>query len=149
MSPAGPRRLKVGDVGAVPLDMSAAEPVIAPIAEEWPPFGLTEEPFTGGLVLAVSGELDLATAPALRERLGAALDSGTTRIVVDLREVTFMDSVGLAAVVHARSRLGADGSLALVAAPDSYAQLVLKVTGMPRAFAIFEDRDAAIAHLRG
>jgi len=129
--------------------MSNAEPVIAAIAEEWPPFGVTEEPLRSGLVLAVSGELDLATAPGLRERLGAAVDSGITRIVVDLRDVTFMDSVGLAAVVHARSRLRTDGRLALVVAPGSYAQLVLEITGMPRAFAIFADRDAAIAHVCG
>jgi len=129
--------------------MSDVEPVIAAIAEDWPPFGLAEEPLPGGLVLAVSGELDLATAPELRERLGAAVDSGMTRVVVDLHDVTFMDSVGLAAVLHARSRLGASGRLALVVAPDSYAQLVLEITGMPRALAIFADRDAAIAHVRG
>ena len=129
--------------------MSNVQPVIATIAEEWPPFGLAEEPLTNGLVLAVSGELDLATAPDLRERLTAAVDAGMTRIVVDLRDVTFMDSVGLAAVVHARSRLRAAGRLALVVAADSYAQLVLEITGMPRAFAIFADRDAAVAHVAG
>ena len=129
--------------------MSNAEPVIATTAEEWPPFGLTEEPLPGGLMLAVSGELDLATAPDLRERLGAAVGSGTTRIVVDLRDVTFMDSVGLAAILHARSRLSEHGRLALVVAPDSYARLVLEIAGMPRALAIFADGDAAIAHVRG
>ena len=129
--------------------MSNVEPVIASIAEEWPPFGLTEKPLPSGLLLAVSGELDLATAPGLRERLAAAVDSGMTRIVVDLREVTFMDSIGLAAIVHARSRLRAAGRLALVVAPDSYAQLVLDIAGMPRALAIFADRDAAVAHVCG
>jgi anti-sigma B factor antagonist len=129
--------------------MSNVEPVIAEIAEEWPPFGLTEEPLPSGHLLAVSGELDLATAPGLRERLGAAVDSGISRIVVDLREVTFMDSIGLAAIVHARSRLRAAGRLALVVAPDSYAQLVLDIAGMPRALAVFADRDAAVAHVCG
>jgi anti-sigma B factor antagonist len=129
--------------------MSNVEPVIAEVAEEWPPFGMTEEPLPNGLVLAVSGELDLATAPELREHLGAALDTGMTRIVVDLREVTFMDSIGLAAVLHARRRLRAGGRLALAVAPDSYAQLVLEIAGMPRALAIFADRDAAIEHVLG
>lgn len=129
--------------------MSNVEPVIAAIAEEWPPFGLTEEPLPSGLAFTVSGELDLATTPDLRERLGAALDSGATRIVVDLREVTFMDSIGLAAIVHARSRLRADGRLALVVAPDSYAQLVLEIAGMPRALAIFAEREEAVEHVLG
>jgi anti-anti-sigma factor len=129
--------------------MSNVEPLIAAVAEEWPPFGLTEEPLLGGLVLTLSGELDLATAPELRKRLVAAVDSGTTRIVVDLREVTFMDSIGLAAVLHARSRLRPAGRLALIVTPGSYAQLVLEITGMPRALAIFADRDAAVAHVGG
>jgi anti-sigma B factor antagonist len=128
--------------------MSKSEPVIAVTSEEWPPFGLTEEPLPRGLVLAVAGELDLATAPELRERLGAALDAGASAVVVDLRAVTFMDSIGLAAVLQARKRLPAGGRLALVVAPDSYAQLVLEIAGMPRALAIFEDRAAAIAHVR-
>jgi anti-anti-sigma factor len=129
--------------------MSNAEPVIAAVAEEWPPFGLTEEALPNGVVLAVAGELDLAAAPHLRERLGAVVDSGTTRVVLDLREVTFMDSIGLAAVLHASSRLRQGGRLALVVAPDSYAELVLEITGMPRALAIFADRDAAIADVHG
>jgi anti-anti-sigma factor len=129
--------------------MSNVESLMATIATEWPPFGMSEEPLPSGLAFTVSGELDLATAPELRERLGAAVDSGMTRIVVDLREVTFMDSIGLAAIVHVRSRVGADGRLALVVAPDSYAQLVLEITGMPRALAIFADRDAAVEHVRG
>jgi anti-sigma B factor antagonist len=129
--------------------MSNVEPLIAATAEEWPPFGLAEEPLPGALLLTVSGELDLASAPELRKRLATAVDSGMTRIVVDLRDVTFMDSIGLAAVVHARSRLHASGHLALVVTPGSYAQLVLEITGMPQALAIFADRDAAIAHVGG
>jgi anti-anti-sigma factor len=129
--------------------MSNVAPLIAATTDEWPPFGLAEEPLAGGLVLTVSGELDLATAPELRKRLETAIDSGTTRIVVDLRDVTFMDSIGLAAVVHARSRLHATGHLALVTTPGSYAQLVLEITGMPQALAIFAGRDAAIAHIGG
>jgi anti-sigma B factor antagonist len=129
--------------------MSNVEPVIAAIAAEWPPFDLTEQPLPRGLVLAVAGELDLATAPKVRERLAAAVDSGATEIVVDLRAVTFMDSIGLAAVLHARRRLRVGGRLALVVAPDSYVHLVLEIAGMPRALAIFENRDAAVAHVRG
>jgi anti-anti-sigma factor len=66
---------------------------------------------------------------------------------VDLRRVTFMDSVGLAAVLHARSRLARGGRLALVIAPESYAQLVLEIAGLPPSLACFETREAAIAHV--
>ena len=129
--------------------MSNVEPLIAATAEEWPPFGLAEEPLPGALLLTVSGELDLASAPELRKRLATAVDSGMTRIVVDLRDVTFMDSIGLAAVLLARKRLARGGRLALVVAPESYAQLVLEIAGLPPALARFETREAAIAHATG
>lgn len=129
--------------------MSASEPVIAGIPEDWPPFDVSEAPLAGGALLTVVGELDLETAPKLRERLTAVVDGGTTAIVVDLRRVTFMDSVGLAAVLHARRRLADGGRLALVVAPESYAQLVIEIAGLPPSLATFETREAAIAHIAG
>ena len=127
--------------------MSASEPVIAGIPEEWPPFDLSEAPLAGGVLLTVVGELDLETAPELRARLTAIVTGGATAVVVDLLRVTFMDSVGLAAVLHARSRLGGGGRLALVVAPESYAQLVLEIAGLPPALACFETREAAVAYV--
>jgi anti-sigma B factor antagonist len=127
--------------------MSASEPVIAGIPEEWPPFDVSEAPLAGGAVVTVVGELDLETAPELRERLTAIVAGGATAVVVDLRRVTFMDSVGLAAVLLARRRLPAGGRFALVVAPESYAQLVLEIAALPKTLACFEERDAAIAHV--
>jgi anti-anti-sigma factor len=129
--------------------MSASEPVIDSIPEEWPPFDLSEAPLDGGAVLTVVGELDLETAPELRDRLTAIVDGGASAVVVDLRQVTFMDSVGLAAILHARKRLARGGRLALVVAPESYAQLVLEIAGLPPALERFETRAAAVAHVTG
>ena len=127
--------------------MSDVTPVIEPTIEEWPPFGLTEEPLASGLVLTVSGELDMATAPDLRERLTLATDGGAKALVVDLRGVKFMDSLGLAAILHARSRLGDGGRLAVVLAPDSYPHLVFVTAGLPRSLALFESLPEAVAHV--
>ena len=118
--------------------------MIAATMDEWPPFDLLEEPLPGGLVITVEGELDMATAPALRERLTTATDAGATALVLDLRQVTFMDSVGLAAILHARSRLGAGGRLAIVLDGDSYPQLVLETAGLPRSLALFAGRQEAV-----
>jgi anti-sigma B factor antagonist len=125
--------------------MSDLRPVIAATIEEWPPFELTEELLSSGLVINVAGELDMATAPALRERLSRATADGASALVLDLRGVTFMDSIGLAAILHARSRLIEGGRLAIVLARDSYPQLVLETAGMPRSLALFETREAAAA----
>ena len=56
------------------------------------------------VVLAASGDFDLATAPHLRERLQDLLAGGAQRVVVDLRDVAFVDSIGLGVLVSALKR---------------------------------------------
>ena len=58
----------------------------------------------GPSVLKLRGDLDLHTAPGLRERLAALIDAGSLRVVVDLSEVAFMDSTGLGVLVGAARR---------------------------------------------
>jgi anti-sigma B factor antagonist len=84
----------------------------------------------GSVLLTIAGELDIATVPAVRERLSAVTDAGARRLVVDLRDVSFMDSTGLAAFIHAKMRLGDEGRLTLVMEPDSYARLIFEVAGL-------------------
>ena len=127
--------------------MSDLKPVIDSTVDEWPAFELVEEPLANGLVLTVTGELDMATAPDLRARLTGAIEAGATALVVDLRGVKFMDSLGLVAILHARRKLGGAGRLAIVLARDSYPQLVLETAGLPRSLALFESRSEAVAHV--
>ena len=63
----------------------------------------------GVLTLALRGELDLASAPALKRELSDALASGAERVVVDLRELEYMDSSGLLVLLDAHQRLREDG----------------------------------------
>ena len=84
----------------------------------------------GSVVLTVAGELDIATVPVVRDRLAAVTDAGARHVIADLREVTFMDSTGLAAFIHAKMRLGDEGHLTLVIEPDSYARLIFEVAGL-------------------
>jgi anti-sigma B factor antagonist len=76
---------------------------------------------TGGLDAAwvrVTGELDIATAPQLGETLRRAEES-SQRLVLDLRQVTFMDSAGVHVIVDAGARAGAGGRrLVLVRGPS-------------------------------
>jgi anti-sigma B factor antagonist len=58
----------------------------------------------GRLVLALSGDVDLKTAPRLRDRIDAAANAAAT-IVIDLREVRFMDSPGLGMLIYCHQRL--------------------------------------------
>ena len=82
-------------------------------------------------VLAVVGELDLATAPGLRERVREMTPGGPLKVALDLTEVGFVDSSGLGAIVaclkHARE-LG--GELVLVAPDASPVAKLLSLTGL-------------------
>jgi anti-sigma B factor antagonist len=109
---------------------------------------MTEETFDpSGLILTVTGELDIETAPALRDRLAAAIDAGQHRLVVDLSGISFLDSVGLATIVHAKQRLPEAGRMALTVDPSSYVMLVLESGGLPKVLDLVETRAEAIEHV--
>ena len=85
-------------------------------------------------MLSLAGELDLADAPALREALRRAVERSPKRLVVDLAEVTFVDSTILGALVEARSALGGDAFA--LAAPGFAVRRTLEVSGLDRHFTI-------------
>jgi anti-sigma B factor antagonist len=84
------------------------------------PLDLQVTTTAGPTMVEVGGEIDLNSAPALRECLNQTIDAGSRRLVVDLRQASFIDSVGLGVLIGARRRLlahaGDDGSLQLVCA---------------------------------
>lgn len=85
-------------------------------------------------VLRIVGEIDIYTAPALRERLVDLLGTGVKHVVLDTSGVTFLDSSGLGVLVSGQKRLRAhDGSLALVATRERIVQL-FRLTGLIRLF---------------
>ena len=102
-----------------------------------------------GVVLSATGELDIATAPALRERVTAALDAGVRRLVIDLREVSFVDSVAVAVLVHASRRLDPDGRMAIVIAPGSYTRLIFEAAGLDGCLHLVATREQGIAVVTG
>jgi len=101
-----------------------------------------------GVVLELQGEVDVASSGQLRERLRTVARTGATRILVDLADVTFIDSIAMAAIVGAQRRLPPDGRLALVA-HHPYVLLVLEAVGLQHVVHVFPTRAEAEAHLRG
>jgi anti-sigma B factor antagonist len=111
-------------------------------------FTLVEEALQpSGLALIGSGELDLATVSALRVRLDAAIDAGLSRLVIDLSDVRFLDSVALAVIVTAKRRLADEGRLVVVVDRSSYVMLVFECSGLPGIIDMADTRDEAIAML--
>ncbi len=87
-------------------------------------------------VLRLAGEFDVYTAPQLRERVVELVDGGTRHVLADLRQVTFLDSTGLGALIGGLKRLRArDGSLTLVIGTDRIRR-IFRVTGLDRAFVL-------------
>jgi anti-sigma B factor antagonist len=110
------------------------------------PFHL-ESTTVGGdcAVLRIGGEVDVYTAPQLRERVIELLAGGVRHIVADLRQVDFLDSTGLGALVGSLKRLrDHDGSLSLVTAADKILT-VFRVTGLIHVFALHASLPEAIA----
>ena len=98
-------------------------------------------------VVAVSGEVDVYSAPALKEGLAELLQSGAHTVVVDLSDVGFLDSTGLGALVEARSATtGAGGSLPLVCNHERILKL-FTITGLDGVFAIHPTVDEAVTQL--
>jgi anti-sigma B factor antagonist len=78
----------------------------------------------------VTGELDLATAPELLERVRTTLVDRPGAIVLDLAGVTFCDSSGINALVDAHTLAGADGTTLRVANAQRITLRALEVTGV-------------------
>lgn len=100
-------------------------------------------------VVAVSGEVDVYSAPALKDNLTELLQSGADTVIVDLSEVAFLDSTGLGALVEARAATTEKGgSLPLVCQHERILKL-FTITGLDGVFAIHPTLDDAVRSLTG
>jgi anti-sigma B factor antagonist len=98
-------------------------------------------------VVTVSGEVDMYTAPQLKQCLLDLMDQGARKVVVDLSAVSFIDSTALGVLIGGVRRLhAADGSMALVVTSRPV-QRVLSITGLDRVFSIHATREDAVAAL--
>ncbi|MEV4139811.1 STAS domain-containing protein [Dactylosporangium sp. NPDC049742] len=95
--------------------------------------------FDGHTVVRADGELDVSTAPRLRQAITTALDEGSGTVIVDLTTVTFMDSTTLGVLIgaHNRVRESASGSLRLVC-PEERIRRVFRITGLDNVFPLFD-----------
>ena len=94
-------------------------------------------------VVAVSGEIDLFTAPEFKQRVSAPIDNGRTHVIVDLTETTFIDSSSLGVLIGAHRRLRRlEGSLVIVCNNDAIVK-TFRITGLDSVFTIVSTMDEA------
>lgn len=110
-----------------------------------PDFAITEHPIDAERhVLAVRGEIDLFTAPELKQVLAESIEAGRVRIIVDLTETTFLDSTALGVLIGAVKRLRSrDGALAIVNVDENISK-TFEITGLDQIFTIVSSRDEAV-----
>ena len=98
-------------------------------------------------VIALTGEVDLYTAPELKQQLLEVVSAGARHVVVDFTDATFIDSTTLGVLVGGVKRLRSnEGELALVCS-DRNITKIFEITGLDRVFTIYATRDEAIARL--
>jgi anti-sigma B factor antagonist len=96
-------------------------------------------------VISLRGEIDVYTAPRLRQALIDLVEGDATDILVDMTRVDFLDSTGLGVLVGGLKRVKAkDGSLEIVATQDKILK-IFEITGLSKVFPIHESVDAAVS----
>jgi len=92
----------------------------------------------GLTVITVEGEIDVYTAPKLREKLIDLVNKGKFHLLVDMEKVEFLDSTGLGVLVGGLKRVRAhDGSLELVCTQERILK-IFRITGLTKVFGIHD-----------
>ena len=104
----------------------------------------TRQVENGVTVVAATGRLDVAGAPALKDAISEAVKNGPPRVVIDMGGISFVDSTGLGSVISALKQvLGSQGELRL-AAPNQQARVVLELTTLDRVFPYYATVEDAL-----
>jgi anti-sigma B factor antagonist len=99
----------------------------------------------GFTVVAVSGEIDVYTAPKLREKLISLVDGGSYQLIVDMEGVEFLDSTGLGVLVGGLKRVRAQDGWIDLACTQSRILRIFKITGLNKVFSIYSSVTEAVA----
>ncbi len=99
----------------------------------------------GTTIVAVGGEIDVYTAPKLRDKITELVADGVYTIVIDMEGVEFLDSTGLGVLVGGLKKVRAhDGSLELICTQDRLLK-IFRITGLAKVFVIHDSADGALA----
>ena len=107
----------------------------------------TEQVGDDAYVIALSGEVDLYTAPEFKQQLLDVIGQGAKDVIIDFSDTTFIDSTTLGVLVGGVKRLRTnDGQLSLVCS-DRNITKIFEITGLDRVFTIYPTRQDALGQL--
>jgi anti-sigma B factor antagonist len=119
-------------------------------ALEFEPAGIRVERSGGASIVTVAGDVDLHSAPELRDRLMSLADAGGRHIVVDLSDATFLDSMALGVLLAVDRRLKGDGGSLDLVVPTPDIRRIFEITMLDRVFDLHETcADALAGHHNG
>ena len=95
-------------------------------------------------VLPLKGEIDLHVSPSVTASLNAVIEKKPRRLVVDLSEVTYIDSAGLAALIEAMQKVEGYGGKFLLAGLQETVRSIFEISRLDQVFQIFPNVDAAL-----
>jgi anti-sigma B factor antagonist len=95
-------------------------------------------------ILQVGGEIDVYTAPRLREAIVASIEDGHTRLIIDVERVDFLDSTGLGVLVGALKKVRADGGTLDIVCTQQRILKIFDITGLDKVFGLHDSVQAAI-----
>jgi anti-sigma B factor antagonist len=104
----------------------------------------TRQVDSGVTVVAPTGRLDVAGAPALKDAISEALKNGQPRVVLDLEGVSFVDSTGLGSVIAALKQIRSSQGDLRLAAPNQQVRVVLELTTLDRVFPYYSTVEEAL-----
>lgn len=122
-----------------PLVNTSQSPMSLAATPAIPPFRVDIVPENGAVVVALSGELDLASADVLEREVRRLRLAGSNHVVVDLRDVEFMDSTGLRLLISLRNTAKREGH-GMVVVPGS--RQVQRIFDLTATRGLFDWRDA-------
>ena len=106
-------------------------------------------PGDGWCLARVAGELDVATAPRLREQLLAAISTHGPQVVLDLTDVGFLDSTGLGVIVGVLKRARTLGGDLRLVCPAPHIRRVFEITALDRTMPLAGSLDDVLAGIAG
>ncbi len=124
-------------------------PSSPPPAADAPPLDVDVSATGYGAIVTIAGELDLATAPRVRAALASEVLEQAEEVVIDLTDVTFMDSSGLAELLNFERDMSTRRRRLAIACPEGTARLLLDVTGVAEQLALYPSRADAEAAAAG
>jgi len=105
----------------------------------WQPFSVTVSSHDGSTRVALKGELDLAGVDRADEALREAESLGMRLVVLDMAELTFVDSTGLEVILRAARRAQGNGSRLVLARPAPHVRKLLQLTAIDQSLDVVDD----------